>query len=198
MAQQGNLLELDRCPHCNVDTPHIGQRNTFISQSHGGGNARSWVVYSCSRCGGAILTGRPSNHADITEMYPSGDEVDEVLPERARKFLSQALHTLHAPSGSVMLSASAVDAMLKEKEYLEGSLYSRIDKAVEDHLITEEMGRWAHDIRLDANDQRHADIESPLPTDQDARRCVDFALALGEFLFVLPAKVRQGLNQETG
>ncbi len=198
MTQQGNLLELGRCPHCNVDTPQLTNRTTIATQDHGGANARRWVVYACSRCGGAILTGKQNNLPDITEMYPSGDEVDEALPVRPRNFLSQALHTLHAPSGSVMLSASAVDAMLKEKEYLEGSLYSRIDKAVEDHLITEEMGRWAHDIRLDANDQRHADIESPLPTEHDARRCVDFALALGEFLFVLPARVRQGLNQETG
>jgi hypothetical protein len=40
-----------------------------------------------------------------------------------------------------MLSASAVDAMLKVKGYKSGSLYSRIDKAAEDHMITSEMAR---------------------------------------------------------
>ena len=43
--------------------------------------------------------------------------------------------------------------MLKAKDYTEGSLYSRIDKAVEDRLITKEMAAWAHEVRLDANDQ---------------------------------------------
>jgi hypothetical protein len=41
-----------------------------------------------------------------------------------------------------MLCASAVDAMLKEKGYEEGTLNQRIDKAVEDHLLTKEMGTW--------------------------------------------------------
>jgi hypothetical protein len=107
--------------------------------------------------------------------------------------LKQAINTLHAPAGSVMLSASSVDAMLKEKGYTKGSLYTRVNKAVEDHLITSEMARWAHDIRLDANDQRHADQQASLPTESDAKKCVDFAIALGEFLFVLPARVERGL-----
>jgi Domain of unknown function (DUF4145) len=55
-----------------------------------------------------------------------------------------------------MLAASAVDAMLKHKNYTVGSLKDRIDKAANDHLITSEMAAWAHEIRLDANDERHA------------------------------------------
>jgi hypothetical protein len=92
-----------------------------------------------------------------------------------------------------MLSASAVDAMLKAKLYKEGSLYSRINKAAENHLITQEMAQWAHSVRLDANDQRHADEEVSLPTSDDAKRSIDFVLALGAFLFVLPSRVKSGL-----
>jgi hypothetical protein len=55
------------------------------------------------------------------------------------------------------------------------------------------MARWAHQVRLDANDQRHADEAAPLPGSKDARRVVDFALALAQFLFVLPAQVDQGI-----
>jgi len=97
-----------------------------------------------------------------------------------------------------MLSASSVDAMLKEKGYSEGSLYTRINKAVEKHLITPEMAQWAHDIRLDANNQRHADENACLPTEDDARRCVEFATALAQFLFVLPARVQRGLADAEG
>ena len=128
-------------------------------------------------------------------MFPPGTEVDENIPEPARDYLKQALNTLHAPAGSVMLSASAVDAMLKYKGYTEGSLYSRIDKAKEDNLITEEMALWAHEVRLDANEPRHADQEAPLPSEDDARKCVEFVISLGQFLFVLPARVERGREE---
>lgn len=106
--------------------------------------------------------------------------------------------SINAPAGAVMLAASAVDAMLKEKKYLEGSLYSRIEKAAADHLITQDMANWAHEVRLDANDQRHADEARSLPTQADAKRAIDFAAALGTFLYVLPARVRRGLTEAAG
>jgi hypothetical protein len=97
-----------------------------------------------------------------------------------------------------MLAASAVDAMLKAKDYKKGSLYDRIDKAVSDHLITDDMSKWAHEVRLDANDQRHADEGAPSPNKADAERVVDFARALGDFLFVFPARVTRGISKAAG
>jgi len=97
-----------------------------------------------------------------------------------------------------MLAASAVDAMLRIKGYVEGSLYARIENAAANHLITAEMARWAHDVRLDANDQRHADESASLPTADDAIRAIDFATALAEFMFVLPNRVQRGIQQATG
>jgi hypothetical protein len=94
-----------------------------------------------------------------------------------------------------MLAASSVDAMLKEKGYNEGSLYTRIKQAAKDHLLTEEMASWAHEIRLDANDQRHADKSLELPNAEDAKKTVEFAEALAEFLFVLPARVMRGRRE---
>lgn len=40
-----------------------------------------------------------------------------------------------------MLTASAVDAMLKTKRYKEGTLNQRINKAAGDYIITEEMAK---------------------------------------------------------
>ena len=93
-----------------------------------------------------------------------------------------------------MLAASSVDAMLKEKNYKDGSLYKRIYSAHKDHIITEDMAKWAHEIRLDANDERHADENAELPNSGDAKKCIDFAIALGEILFVLPSRVERGLS----
>jgi hypothetical protein len=97
-----------------------------------------------------------------------------------------------------MLAASSVDSMLKLKGYKEGSLYTRIEQAAQQHLITADMRKWAHDVRLDANDQRHADDNVPLPSVENAKRCVDFAQALAQFIFVLPARVQSGIAEAGG
>jgi hypothetical protein len=169
----------------------------FVTTSHLGQNRRFWIAYACSRCGGVLIAASDDEHGYVQEMYPEALDVDELIPEPAHSYLSQALDSLHAPAGSVMLSASAVDAMLKAKGYNKGTLNQRIDQAAQDHLITSEMAKWAHDVRLDANEPRHADESAPLPSDDDAKRSLSFSMALGEFLFVLPGKVRRGLRRNT-
>lgn len=84
--------------------------------------------------------------------------------------------------------------MLKAKGYKEGSLHARINLAVKDHLITEDMGKWAHEVRLDANDQRHVDEAADMATETDARKVVEFTKSLGVFLFTLPAMVTRGIK----
>ena len=162
---------------------------------YSGAHRRYWKIYQCARCGGLITASAPHDGGQVSEVYPSATQLDDSLPPTAKSYLDQALNSLHAPAGAVMLAASSVDAMLKAKGYKEGSLYGRINKAAEDHLITEGMAKWAHEVRLDANDQRHADESASLPSAADARKCVEFAMALGQFLFVLPARVERGLAE---
>lgn len=197
MQRQANNLKLPRCPHCEVAVPNLHRGPSVATTNSSQGNQRQWVSYICQSCGGVTLTVsswvenvRVFGH--ITEMWPSPRTVHESIPERARTFLEQAIASIHAPAGAVMLTASAVDSMLKEKGLKTGSLYKRIDQASAEHLITAEMAEWAHEVRLEANDQRHADDEAALPNEADAQKAVDFAVALAQFLFVLPSRVAQG------
>ncbi len=194
----GAILELLRCPHCNVDTPALTFRQSTETLDAAGTRKRSWGFYGCTRCGGIVTACANIFNQDVLEHFPATTEVDDAIPERARTFLSQALNSLSSPSGAVMLSASAVDAMLKSKGLTKGSLYARIDKAAEDHLITKDMAEWAHDVRLDANEERHADENAPLPDMDAAKRAVDFAVALGQFMYVLPARVKRGREAAKG
>jgi len=140
-----------------------------------------------------VMVCSPEDHRNrISHVWPTPKEVAEEIPPRAKEYLSQAMASIHAPAGAVMLTASAVDAMLKAKGYKDGNLYGRIDKAKEDGVITSDMAAWAHEVRLDANDNRHADEQADLPTKQAAERVIDFASALAQFLFVLPARVERG------
>ena len=187
-------LDLERCPHCSIALPHIARVwGTIETHTHSGQNRRFWAAYKCESCGGVIIAASTVRQdGPITEMYPRTFSLNDSIPDKVKAYLSQAIESLHAPAGAVILAASAVDAMLKNKGYKTGSLYSRIDKSTEDHVITNEMAAWAHEVRLDANEQRHADEDVPLPEKIDAERVIDFSLALAEYLFVLPARIKLG------
>src|SRR6266498_1612750 len=193
-----NEFELSRCPHCRVDHPSLIVTAAFQTTTYNNEHPRFWKVYVCRRCGGSVMASSDRDEGYAREIYPNVTVVSETIPEPAQSYLNQAIDSLHSPAGSVMLTASTIDAMLKAKSYKDGTLYSRINKAAEDHLITQEMAKWAHEVRLDANDQRHADEQVTLPTTDDATRCIDFALALAVLLFELPSRVKRGIVEASG
>lgn len=189
-----SALELDRCPQCRVANPLLSVVHGFESSASSGTARYRWRLYICSRCGLPVIGGCRHGETQVrtTLIFPKPDQLEAGMPGKAQAFLSQALECIHAPSGAIMLCASAVDAMLKEKGLKSGSLYARIEKAAENRLITQEMALWAHEVRLDANDERHADDAAPLPNEVDAKRCIDFVRALADFLFILPSRVAKG------
>lgn len=194
MPTLAGTLDLPRCPHCQIARPNLALQQQIGTNNSTANRQRHWGIYVCTTCGGLVTAWAGGMGQPAQEFYPSSPSVSAELPDRPRAFLSQAQESMHAPAGAVMLAASAVDAMLKLRGLTEGSLYARIEKAAEQHLITPEVSQWAHAVRLEANDQRHADENAPLPTDADAKRSIDFAIALGDILFVLPARVRRGLE----
>lgn len=189
-------LRIERCPHCGVDKPNLAVvAEVWTSNSESEGK-RLWRFYSCARCGG-VTTACSDQEDHMTQTIFPYDEgkLSNDIPARPRRYLEQAIASIHAPAGAVMLAASSVDAMLKEKGLVDGTLFTRIDKAAADHIITKDMATWAHQVRLDANDQRHSDSNATMPTEHDARRSIRFAEALAEFLFILPAMVEAGLKE---
>jgi len=202
MAKLLAQLQIDSCPYCGRANPTLQAtiEKPFTTCDVLGSNVRWWSAYSCRSCGGLIVASAPyANTNPLTRpvnfVAPRIPEINEAIPESPREYLRQAQNSFHAPAGSIMLSASAIDAMLKVKGLTTGSLYTRIDKAAEDHLITREMSEWAHKVRLDANEQRHADHGASLPTTEDAKETYELAKAFAEYLFVLPAKVARGIQE---
>jgi len=194
MTILGNQLELSRCPHCNVDTPQLTTSHSLETRSSENKNRRIWRIYKCNRCGGIVTAAALEDNQPVIEIYPGSNELDEAIPEKARVYLAQAISSLSAPAGAIMLSASSVDALLKAKGYRDGSLHERVNLAASDHLITSGMAKWAHQVRLDGNGQRHADEDEGLPTAADALKSIRFVQALAEFMFVLPSRVDEGIE----
>lgn len=189
-------LSLERCPHCAIVQPQLARVSERENNRRGG--HRRWGVYECLTCGGLVVAAARAEdptHA-ITECYPAApDDPPDTIPARPRAYLRQARDLLTQPTGSVTLSASAVDAMLKEKGLKDGRLYERIHDAVAQHLISEDMAQWAHQVGLDPNDPRYADERASMPTTEDALRCLSFALTLADILFVLPGRVTRGIAE---
>ena len=196
MRTLSDNLRIDRCPHCGTANPTLRRAHHLQTQDHTGANPRMWSIYVCGTCGKVVTAWAANHNQPVQEFFPKLESIDLEIPERPRAYLKQASESIHAPAGAVMLAASAIDSMLKVKGYAEGSLYTRIDKAAADHVITGDMAAWAHAVRLDANDQRHADESSELPTVEDAKRVLSFAATLAQIMFVLPARVARGLQGE--
>jgi len=204
-----NLEDIERCPQCTAARPTLEYKGHFFDSGLKSDVIPVWFCYRCTSCGDLVgakaafprLNVQDGNFVSIYirnnkvaafEIIPSPDEVDEDLPDKPRRYLEQAINSLHAPDGAIMLAGSAVDAMLKLKNYTEGSVYVRIQQAVSDHVLTEGMSQWAHAVRLEANKPRHADIDEPHATRELAEQTINFAQALGDFLFVLPTRIEEG------
>jgi len=187
-----------RCPHCSTPDPGFEQWwiTGGVSPSSNGGPEYVWAVYACNSCGGMMLTrgnnGDASAQPVIFQYIPKARQAHEDIPDPARTYLEQAMSTLHAPDASAVMSGSAVDSMLKLLGYEKGSVYARIDQAVADHKITHNMGEWAHSVRLGANRPRHADLDSPHVSTEEATQSLEFAEALAFFLFVLTKRIERG------
>ena len=192
---QGIVRRVSRCPHCSVAKPlldllgdvHEHYVDAFDRQFYAQcSNCRSFVLFH-----GYNETYSKDTTIKIEQMFPELQSVDQVVPERPRNYLKQAIESQHAPDGAILLCASALDAMLKDQGYRKGNLFSRIDKAQEEGLITSQMQGWAHETRLAANEQRHADEEVEITTEEDAVECINLTKAFAEYLYVLPSKIRR-------
>ena len=195
---------LGRCPQCAVANPLIDL--LYEPAKHFKDTWENTYYHFtgvCSKCKRHVLFyasggDDPKQKMTVVRSYPSHEQIAKELPDMARKFLQQAVDSKHASDGALMLAASSIDAMLKSIGFSKGSLYSRIDEAKEQGAITSPMSEWAHSIRLSANDPRHADENFTGATEKQAAQSIEFAKALGEYLFVLPSKVAAGRESASG
>lgn len=205
VSEAGGLFErhwpINRCPQCGTHKPNLSmlyEVSTGISTNQ---INRAWGIFVCAHCFNLTMIETTAvkmcghwvlrNSSDF-RSYPPLNGVSEDVPETPRRYLTQAINSVGSPDASVIVCASAVDAMLKLKGFTEGSLHSRIRAAVAQNLMTQSMADWANEVRLAANDQRHADAEAVHASTSDAKRLIAFAMALADFLFVFPARIYKG------
>ena len=194
------LNAVEKCPHCGVVSPHLPIQWAGATRGSKLGVERLWGVFSCNSCGGIVasMTNNPHSSENLLNwpdaIFPKAPQANEDIPPTARQYLQQTIDTLHAPDAAAVMAGSAVDAMLKAQGLIKGSLYSRIDEARGAGILTQGMAEWAHEVRLGSNRPRHADEDNPHVSPDEASQSVDFAEALGNFLFVLTARIQRGIE----
>ena len=197
------FLDLPRCPWCHTATPTLRRIWHYPPQPINPG-ADIWENFQCSRCQNIILTKLEyeecfdENKWRITQILPSSSQqLDESIPEQARDFLGEAQDAIGSPHASILVCSCALDVMLREKgiKKSEGDLYTRIEMAAQQNLITQNMAKWAHQVRLVANESRHPDEDVSPAIQEEARQSLEFTLALAEILYALPARVTKGLEE---
>lgn len=201
------LQGVEVCPRCGRANPTLavlGGIQTITLTEYGmAGQFRFCGLFKCTTCGRTVLAeSRPSpspgfsGQLPVETVLPVSEAIDTEIPPKPRQFLADAMASLNAPTASIMAACSAIDAMLKEKGIRRrddsGRERVRIDAAVAENVLTADMARWAHKVRLDANDQRHADEDAEMPNRDQAAQIFELAKGLAEILFVLPAKVVGG------
>lgn len=201
----GQLLGVDNCPHCNVSKPLL--RRVFslvenqIAPRGDGGPPSGWSVYRCTSCGYLVTAkGKDSDTSAapfVEEIFPPLWSVNEAVPERVAHYLVQAQRTLNSPDASVIMSASSIDAMLKDHGLPEGDLHKRIDLAVKNAILTRHIADWGKRVRLDTVNRRYAAVEAAPMEYADAKRAFDFANAMTEYLYVLPARIPADIRPDT-
>jgi hypothetical protein len=198
MNQHGDThLDLENCPQCQVAKPLLTQiwfspPYLYNNDLFDGG----WAVYQCSKCRRVILTCAPG-YEEIRLIWPKQTILPTEIPDRARKALSEAVKIMGAaPSASIIQSQRAVELMLHAKGVTVGkdvTFNDKIKEAADKQIMIPAMVDWANEIRWAANDERHLNVEDATP--DDAQQCVEFALALAQNLFVLPARITRGLDR---
>ncbi|MFZ5963299.1 DUF4145 domain-containing protein [Thalassococcus sp. BH17M4-6] len=194
------LRNIDECPRCGIKNPLITLRTDPQTTwtAHSSGRKLLWAWYACESCAGPLSVQarqeRPRASSWHLLIEPPPWVPFDSLPEEAKRYLKQARQTLSSPDASILMSSSAIDAMLKARGLSEGTLFQRIEAAVIDGLITKEMSEWGHKVRLDANSIRHADTKDLPPTTEDANMVFTFADRLGEILFHIPSLVPKNLS----
>jgi hypothetical protein len=192
LRQFDENLSLDTCPQCGVARPLLPRIwQTFDQPGLDRNLKRSYALYVCTNCKELILTVAAGAYDPITDIWPEPQTLPSEIPPRAEKALADPIKTRTlAPSLSILACSRALDFMLREKNITGQSLNEQIESAGKQHILISGMIDWAHEIRLAANLERHPDQDDATP--EEVQQCLDFAFAVAQNLFVLPAKVTLG------
>lgn len=184
------------CPHC-------GTKGVAFEIRH-------WAEYKldtrtyrdlfaqCGICGRAVIISVETalGNSRVQEILPPPPSTDapKHTPPNVARFFQQAMDNLpknYDAAGSMFRKALDVGLKIKFSD-VKGTLDVRIKKAAEEHKLTPDMAKWAHQVRLGGNDATHE--EEPF-SEEAAKELASFTKLVLLYLFTLPGMLKDSRRQ---
>lgn len=195
------------CPHCNT------QKVAFTSIGEWMPTDRSRrALFRCGACGEGLIAEYWGTNSlrelagDISQWSvslgrrwpePVNGDAPEDTPATIANFFQQGTSSLTSGNfdAAGMMFRKALESATKhlDAESAKLTLVKRIDKLVEKGALTQEMGTWAHEVRLGGNEAAHEDEPFTKEEAQDLRNFIENFL---RYAFTLPSAVRRRSNPE--
>lgn len=195
------------CPYCNAQNVAfnaIGEWSTT--------NRSSRCLFQCGACGEGLIS-EFWNASSITQLNgdintwgvslgqrwpeaPSGEAPEDTSPIVAN-FFQQGTSSLVSGNydAAGMMFRKTLEAATKQlqADSVKLPLVRRIDRLVETGALTQEMGSWAHEVRLGGNEAAHEDEPFTREEAEDLRNFIENFL---RYAFTLPSAVRRRSKPE--
>ena len=187
------------CPHC--DTRSNFDHRVSADGIWGKEPERVSVTlqtWQCQQCGGLIVVilkhREQRSPARELPIYPAAvPGVDASVPEAVGADYIEGVECLGigAYKAAVNMFRRALQQVMLEKNAPKGKrLIDQIDALVDDRVLPQDIGEWAHEIRLWGNDGAHPSNDGlEKVTEEETEEVRGFLERLFESVYIMPAKV---------
>lgn len=172
------------------------------------GTVRSWALYTCPRCGGAVTTEvsytpAPSHSGPGIPSYAMVDELLQLprqadlaadvshLPEDVARFYRDARTVLYAgvPDAAAVQLRRTLEAAAAHRGVKDGPLFRRIQTLIDEGHITKDFAGLLDHVRKVGNLGAHATDERI--EDAEVERVMRFTTQVLRNLFEVPGELAQ-------
>lgn len=158
----------------------------------GASDGRTHSLFVCPQCG-SVCWASWTNREDVRIDAPRvrTGPAPEIPPSVATHLVEAiGAYNGNLPKAAVLMTRSAIQAVVREQEARGGNLAQEIDNLADRHIIPRPLADWAHEIRLAGNLVAHPDDEKWVVGADDAAEILGFADSLFEYLYVVPTRVQ--------
>lgn len=196
------------CPHCHTQKVSFACIGEWLTTDRS-----QRALFRCGACGEGLIaeywgTNSLRDLAGDISLWginlgqrwpePASGDAPEDTPATIANFFQQGTSSLASGNfdAAGMMFRKTLESTTKHLDPASANLtlLKRIDKLVEKGALTQEMGSWAHEVRLGGNEAAHEDEPFTKEEAQDLRNFIENFL---RYAFTLPSAVRRRSNPQS-
>ena len=182
------------CSDCGKETAHTKCGSATESEEvvdNGQKYHIEWTILlvQCDGCGSTSLYVIDDGGDDLQQLYPYQKSLSSV-PEQIRNAYKSAKKIIHiSPGGFCVLARRALEAICDERGAKGMDLHKKLDDLSTKNIIPPTLLKMSHQIRSLGNVGAH--IGKFEPNLQDATSIDEFFLAVVEYVYIAPEKLKR-------